>query len=206
MRTNKLLAATALAGSLAIATCVWGSAQAMPGPTGSHAIGNSSVTLVAEQGGGGGASPGGGGHMGSSGAGGGPATASSGPRGGGPGMSGGPRAGSHAMNDGGGREYGREGPRGRTGYGDRGRFAEGDRDHRHFEGDRDHGRFAERGHDHDHDFDHRGAHRVFRNGVWVWVYGPDYYGYNDCGWLRIRALDTGSPYWWNRYQNCVGYY
>src|SRR5262245_45196415 len=73
--------------------------------------------------------------------------------------------------------------------------AEGDRDHRHF---------AERGRDHDHDFDHRGRHRVFRNGVWVWVYGPDY-SYNDCGWLLVRALDTGSPYWWNRYHYCIGY-
>lgn len=197
MRTNKLLAATALAGSLAMATLMWSSAKASPVPTGSHAFSNSSVTLVAAQGGGGGGgggagSGGGGGHISAGGGGGGPATASGGPRGGGPGMGGGPRAGGHAMNEGGGsREFNREGSRD---HGDRGRFVEGDRDHRH----------AERGHDHDHDFDNRGRHRVFRNGVWVWVYGPDY-SYNDCGWLRVRALDTGSPYWWNRYHYCVGY-
>jgi hypothetical protein len=42
--------------------------------------------------------------------------------------------------------------------------------------------------------------------VWVWVYGPDYYTYaDDCYWLRQRALATGSPYWWDRYNACVGY-
>jgi hypothetical protein len=38
------------------------------------------------------------------------------------------------------------------------------------------------------------------------LYGPDYYSYNDCWWLRERALATGNPYWWSRYNNCVGYY
>jgi len=82
-----------------------------------------------------------------------------------------------------------------------------DRDH----GDRNHGdrnrRFAER-HDNNHDHDRfNNRHRVFRNGVWVWVYGPDYYAYgNDCWWLRQQAYATGNPYWWSRYNNCVGYY
>ena len=96
-------------------------------------------------------------------------------------------------------------------HGDRGRFAERhehsdrDRAERHDRGDRfKHWRFAERDHDHDFDrFHHR--HRVFRNGVSVWVYGPDY-TYNDCWWLRRPALITGSPYWWRRYNYCVGYY
>ncbi len=76
---------------------------------------------------------------------------------------------------------------------------------RHDRGDRfEHRRFAERGHDFDR-FNNR--HRVFRNGVWVWVYGPDYYAYgNDCWWLRQQAYATGSPYWWSRYNYCVGYY
>jgi hypothetical protein len=39
----------------------------------------------------------------------------------------------------------------------------------------------------------------------VWVYGPDYYS-GDCGWLLNRARVTGSPYWWSRYNACVGYY
>jgi hypothetical protein len=38
------------------------------------------------------------------------------------------------------------------------------------------------------------------------VYGPSYYSYNDCWWLRERALATGSTYWWSRYNYCVGYY
>jgi hypothetical protein len=83
------------------------------------------------------------------------------------------------------------------------------RDRSHDHGDRnrfDHHHFAERGHDHDFDRFHN-RHRVFRNGVWVWVYGPDYYAYgNDCWWLRQQALATGSPYWWSRYSACVAYY
>jgi hypothetical protein len=75
---------------------------------------------------------------------------------------------------------------------------------RHDRGERfEHRRFAER----DHDFDrfHR-RHRVFVNGVWVWDWWPDYYAYNDCWWLRRQARITGSPYWWHRYNYCVGYY
>ena len=54
-------------------------------------------------------------------------------------------------------------------------------------------------------------HRVWRNGAWVWIYGPDYYYDNyayggDCYWLRQQAYATGSPYWWSRYNACVGYY
>ena len=62
---------------------------------------------------------------------------------------------------------------------------------------RAHNRFAEGNHDFDHH--HGNGHRVFRNGVWVWAYGPDYYAYGDCGWLLRRAEVTGSPYWWSRY-------
>ena len=65
--------------------------------------------------------------------------------------------------------------------------------------------YAERdhnGHDHDHF-----RHRVFGNGFWVWVCGPDYYAYgDDCWWLRGQAYATGSPYSWSRYNACVGYY
>ena len=32
-----------------------------------------------------------------------------------------------------------------------------------------------------------------------------YYG-GGCSWLYRNAVATGSPYWWNRYQYCVGYY
>jgi hypothetical protein len=98
---------------------------------------------------------------------------------------------------------------GRGGRGHPGAIARGDggRGHgdrfvkRHDRGDH---RFAERHDRNDFDrFHHR--HRVFRNGVWVWVYGPSY-AYNDCWWLRRQALITGSPYWWSRYNYCVGYY
>ena len=35
----------------------------------------------------------------------------------------------------------------------------------------------------------------------------DYYAYgDDCWWLRRQALETGSPYWWSRYNACVSYY
>jgi hypothetical protein len=84
-----------------------------------------------------------------------------------------------------------------------GRYAEhhGNRyDHRHY---------AENGHDHNHYY----RHRVYRNGAWVWVYGPgyyygpDYYAYGgECYWLRQQAYATGSPYWWSRYNACLGYY
>lgn len=50
---------------------------------------------------------------------------------------------------------------------------------------------------------HRG-NRHFRSFAF---YGPAVYGYGDgCGWLRRRAVETGSPYWWERYQACRGGY
>ena len=33
------------------------------------------------------------------------------------------------------------------------------------------------------------------------IYG--YYG-GGCGWPYRNAVVTGSPYWWNRYQDCIG--
>ena len=33
-------------------------------------------------------------------------------------------------------------------------------------------------------------------------YGSYGYGYGGCGWLKIRAIETGSPYWWQRYEAC----
>jgi len=132
-------------------------------------------------------------------------------------MGGGPRGGgSNFVNRSGGRDYGghsspryanrdfnRSGPRSDMRRGNSQAFnRDGGRDH----GDRNR-RFAER-HDNNHDHDRfNNRHRVFRNGVWVWVYGPDYYAYgNDCWWLRQQAYATGNPYWWSRYNSCVGYY
>lgn len=53
---------------------------------------------------------------------------------------------------------------------------------------------------------HRHNNRVFV-GVPLW-YGGGYYAYNgygECGWLRRQAIITGSPYWWQRYQECLYY-
>jgi hypothetical protein len=58
-----------------------------------------------------------------------------------------------------------------------------------------------------HHFDH--FHHRFVNNRFIFVGGGwwPYYGYgSDCWWLRREALITGSPYWWHRYQVCIGYY
>ena len=52
-------------------------------------------------------------------------------------------------------------------------------------------------HHHHHRFGHF-HRRGFFIGAPVYSYG---YGYG-CGWLRHRALVTGSPYWWHRYRDC----
>jgi len=192
----KFAAATALVSSLLVQPLMQGSAHSASLPSlPSHSSG---VTLVAHGGGAGGGgggganfSGGGGGHMG--GGGGGEARTAGG---GGPHDNGGP----HAMGGNGPHGMG-NGPHMRGGN-----FAQ--RDVREFQRGRDfsdhnRGRFAERDHNFDHHHGH--GHRVFRNGVWVWVYGPDYYA-GDCGWLLRRARVTGSPYWWSRYNACVGYY
>ena len=33
--------------------------------------------------------------------------------------------------------------------------------------------------------------------------GVGVYGYGNCEWLRHRAVVTGSPYWWSRYDACL---
>jgi hypothetical protein len=205
MRTT-IAAVTALAGSLLLAPLMWGPTQAGSAPDLKNAVSaihDNPLILVGHGGGGGWGGGGGGGRGGGAGL-----AAGGGGRGGGGWGGGGGHPGAMARGDGGGRGFvgprmggprfaeGREG--GRFEHGDRGRFVE-----RHNRGDRfEHRRFAERGRDFDR-FHHR--HRVFVNGVWVWVYGPDY-AYNDCWWLRRQALITGSPYWWSRYNYCVGYY
>jgi hypothetical protein len=55
---------------------------------------------------------------------------------------------------------------------------------------------------HGHAFRH---HRHFRHRH-LFVTAPlvyGYYGYDDCGWLRRRAVYTGSAYWWDRYNACL---
>lgn len=57
-------------------------------------------------------------------------------------------------------------------------------------------------------FRHRHRHigRGFAIGVPL-AYGAYAYGYGSgCSWLRYRALETGSRYWWSRYYDCINGY
>ncbi len=47
---------------------------------------------------------------------------------------------------------------------------------------------------------HRG-HR-YSWGPGVAFYFTDGYYYGECRWLKRRALQTGSPVWWSRYERC----
>ena len=66
------------------------------------------------------------------------------------------------------------------------------------------------GHGHfvnNHRFNNR---RFFAVGFFPGYYDYGYYDYGyyggGCSWLYSNAIATGSPYWWNRYQYCIGYY
>ncbi len=117
--------------------------------------------------------------------------------------------GGHHYGGGGGRHYGGGGG-GRYAYHGGGRHYGGGGNHYAYKnhGYKDHGNkhYANKDHDHhDHGNIHN-RHRVFRNGVWVWAYGPGYTAYgDDCYWLYREASITGSPYLWDRYYACVGY-
>ena len=51
------------------------------------------------------------------------------------------------------------------------------------------------------------GHHHHRHGLRIFVgSGPGFYGYGyggSCHVLRLRALETGSPYWWKRYRFCL---
>jgi hypothetical protein len=49
------------------------------------------------------------------------------------------------------------------------------------------------------------GHHHHRHGVRILFAGsPGLYGYGgSCRWLKVRALETGSGYWWKRYRFCV---
>jgi hypothetical protein len=133
-------------------------------------------------------------------------------RGGGGGMKGMSRGGGGKMNRGGGnRSYAyrsgggsshmKRGSMSRNyalkdgGYKNRDAFKSGGKKH-----------YASKDRDHDKHGKFNNRHRVFRNGAWIWVYGTGYTAYgNDCYWLRRQAIATGSPYWWSRYNQCIGY-
>jgi hypothetical protein len=102
------------------------------------------------------------------------------------------------------------GPRGGFAFrGPRGGLAfSGPRGGRAFVGPRG-GVFVNRnfGHRHFVNFNHRHFnHRRFvAFGFFPGFYDYGYYG-GGCSWLYRNAVATGSPYWWNRYQYCIGYY
>jgi hypothetical protein len=177
MKASFTLAA-ALVGALALPVLANGPAYAGAGPNQLHAS-TSLLTLVAESSGGGTSSGGGGNNSG----------------GGGQAASGGHSNGSPSRHVATGQDNG--GPTGRQGIAkNRGDDRHSMRDH-----DRDHGRTATRNND-NHDNDrHDRRHGHFVNGVWVWYGAP--YASNDCGWIKHRAIVTGSPYWWSRYHECA---
>lgn len=187
---TKLAIATALVGSM----LVWGSAQATPASVLKSNPSPGIVTLVGGHShGGGGGGPGGGLALrGGGGNGGSMSHINRGPV----------SRGNYALNNSGSIYRGNSGPK------NRGSYAYKDHSYKDH-GYKDHGNkhYAMKDHDHDHDHGNiHNRHRVFRNGVWVWGYGPDYTAYgDDCGWLRRQAIITGSPYWWSRYNACGGY-
>ncbi len=49
--------------------------------------------------------------------------------------------------------------------------------------------------------------RIRRGHRYAWgpgisFYLSDGYYYGDCGWLKRRAIETGSRVWWRRYERC----
>lgn len=49
---------------------------------------------------------------------------------------------------------------------------------------------------------YRRRHYGYRRFYGPGVYFGTGYGYRSCGYLRRRAVVTGSRYWWRRYQQC----
>jgi hypothetical protein len=55
---------------------------------------------------------------------------------------------------------------------------------------------------------HKGSHhrRHFVPGLLLWSGDYGYYSYSEgCYPLKVRALETGRAYWWQRYYACRGY-
>ncbi len=52
-----------------------------------------------------------------------------------------------------------------------------------------------------------GGYGVYGGYAGYGYYDGDYYGYygGGCGWLYANAVNTGDPYWWSRYNACIGY-
>jgi hypothetical protein len=54
---------------------------------------------------------------------------------------------------------------------------------------------------------HRPIRRYYGygGGAAVYLYNDWDYGYGNCEWLYRRAVQTGSGYWWDRFEDCMGY-
>jgi hypothetical protein len=145
-------------------------------------------------GGGGGHFGGGGGHFGGRSGGGGFAARS---------FRGGPSFGGRSFRD---QSFRGQSFRGRSFRGEsyRGSPSRGDRSFRHgrgyASGSGDRWRGGKHGRHH-----HRRGYPIIVGGGYYDDYDYDvgYYG-DDCGWLNRKAVRTGSPYWWRRYQACEG--
>jgi hypothetical protein len=198
---NNLAAISALAGGFLLTATLSAGAAPSVSLKSSLDSGSALVQLARDGGGGGGggghSGGGGGGHSGGGGGGGDRAGGGS-PGGGGAALKGGGDGGGPS-----GRVAGRGGGgdsfKGRSGgdfkSGRSGRVARGGGD---WDGD---GKNWNRGKDHGKS---RHGKNFRRYGPDIFVYGGGY-GYGDCGWLRRQAVITGSPYWWQRYQDCVYY-
>ena len=84
----------------------------------------------------------------------------------------------------------------------RGGHGHGGGGHGHGGGGKHH---AYRGGGYGHYYRHKHYGHQYRGyGYYGWYGWPGYHG-GGCGWLYRRAVATGSPYWWNRYYECIGY-
>lgn len=60
------------------------------------------------------------------------------------------------------------------------------------------------GSSHDRHRGRRGGRVFIYGGGYPYYYdGYDYYAGDSCYWLRQKALNTGSQYWWQRYRDCI---
>lgn len=55
---------------------------------------------------------------------------------------------------------------------------------------------------------HFRQHYGYRPRIYSYGYTAPYYFYSDeygggCSWLRRKAIETGSRYWWRRYRDCL---
>lgn len=51
---------------------------------------------------------------------------------------------------------------------------------------------------------HRRGNRIIIGAPYFYDDYADYGYSSDCGWLYSRAVQTGSAYWWRRYEVCEG--